>query len=639
MRTVPKKQSRAKRLTINNLPVRKNRSSNGKLLKIDPSALRLVAKETMDFQEMLQDVIQGSEKVPRKELHQFLDENINIRKLWWKTLRTKWERTEQNLRKLSENVLQCCMIHIRSGIIGRVDPEQAMKRFSLRMALDFCEFLAIVNMILFFYWGKTSPAVILLSCVILERFLQSLANIAIENSSFGSIIGCALGIKTFFDAYTISCRGPLEVPKGERVNIGGLRMLHKGLNGIVVSTPQLALNSYLIFSKISSTTDVRKLTLESRILGLIIILVALAFGISLTNLVQELEYNTAAQGRYTSMTRIILPTSERLGISISKSIWNTTHYLLVTCALGALIALTEPYVLSSIVIVFLIIVNVARYIVNKGELRYFTRFKKSLAGNIMAYLIPTILLPLGPGAWVTFFWSNRNWKDVLSEEYWNNPNNEKVWNSDMEYNEFLECLQRVEDEFLTKLDCGDEDNDEPLLDEEEKPDKPADSTASSKRNALSLKFGFISKRKVTNEEKPGDNKMSSTLNAIGERLGFTSRGNGAKEGTPEKQFHEKFGFTTRREIAKNLKKRRSSMALHDLMAAANTCESVNDIPTELIDLFESAESLQVEQIIEQSKRALDDGLFDKLLGSTRKSSAKDIIFVIFQALLAKLDKQ
>ena len=67
----------------------------------------------------------------------------------------------------------------------------------------------------------------------------------------------------------------------------------------------------------------------------------------------------------------------------------------------------------------------------------------------------------------------------------------------------------------------------------------------------------------------------------------------------------------RQKVIENIKKRRSSF-----FGSLKVLPPIDDsdqmkIPDMLKDLFERSEKLEIDEIIEESKKALDNGLFDK----------------------------
>merc|ERR1711871_846463 len=99
--------------------------------------------------------------------------------------------------------------------------------------------------------------------------------------------------------------------------------------------------------------------------------ICFSVGVSLTNLLQESNRNYAKKGYYKSMTQILLQENDHFSATLLKSGWNICHIMMVTCALGALFAKASPLVWGSILIGFFLLLNVMRFVVNKGEMRFF----------------------------------------------------------------------------------------------------------------------------------------------------------------------------------------------------------------------------------------------------------------------------
>eukprot|EP00948_MAST-09A_sp_MAST-9A-sp1_P002108 g2108.t1 len=443
------------------------------------------------FQGELEGFFEKCRDISFVALETYLQDEFNVNDLWQKVFSTNWKSTLKNKRILIENVIKNCMIYLRSESIGRVDPNTVLKNFAGSVVLDLFEFVPIANIFVFLHMGEVTAAWVLIGCMIFERFIQILVALALEEFSFFSLFTTVLGIKTFITSYFIASLGPLGRLKGTKVYLVACRLLHKGVNGILISAPQTILNAYVVFSKLKAGEAITTL-MRAQIV--VILAVCFSIGASVTMLVQESERQHALSGYYISMTQIMSKDADALGMAILKGGWNICHTTLVSCALGALIAKTSPFVWGSIVIGYFVTLNIVRYVVNKGEIRYYVSLGSSFPATIASILLPMILyvfavglLPLSilryhyalgptvyglgwistalissvsvlylssdiflrvffgvlivmyvclvmwyfrylkPEARKSFLWSRVNWKDVLSSEWWDSPHYGSDW--------------------------------------------------------------------------------------------------------------------------------------------------------------------------------------------------------------------
>eukprot|EP00948_MAST-09A_sp_MAST-9A-sp1_P002970 g2970.t1 len=472
------------------MPVRSSSRVSKRLLQ-GLLANRLLAEEEKILQSYFDDILESCTAIAHADLAKFLESKVKLNEIWQSTYGTPWNPTEENLKTLSQNFLQTCTLYIRAESIGRPDPRKVMRRFAVSVVTDICEFLSLVNIGLCFYWKEVSAGWILLGCVILERILQTILCMTLERKSFTSFVASLLGVKTFLTSYFISYLGLLAEVEGAKIDLFTSRILHKGISAIFFSTPQLILNSYMIFSKLNKASDIKT---QMQIQFFFILAVSFSCGVSLTNLVQEHQQMHISRGLFKSMTQIHPLDSDDFGLVITKTCWNTFHLMMVTCGLGALIAKAPSSVWISLVIAFFVILNALRYMVNEGEMRFYKRINLSGFGNTIMTMMLMILYVLGvglmpvsvlrwhhiltptvygvgwissflissvsvlylssnlilwvafaclsffyviavygyfrllkPEAWKTFVWSNENWKDKLRNEFWESTYNSDLW--------------------------------------------------------------------------------------------------------------------------------------------------------------------------------------------------------------------
>eukprot|EP00948_MAST-09A_sp_MAST-9A-sp1_P000541 g541.t1 len=473
-------------------PVRSQSAVNETVLQIGV-ALRLLSKATKLFQGELEDLLEKCKDISYTSLETLFENEFNVSDLWQTVFGKKWMPTRKNKRVLCENILQNCMIYLHSERIGRPDQGNVLKTFGYLIALDLFEIIPIANIFIFFHFGEVTAGWILLGFLILERLLQVLTSIAFESISLSSILASLTGFKTYLNSYYIACHGMHAKLEGANLFLVGSRLFQKGINGIFSSTPQAVLNAYMVFSKLKAGEAI---TMTMRMQIFVVFVISFSVGASLTNLMQEADRNYATKEYYKSMTKILLKENDRFIAALFKGGWNICHQMIVTCALGAIIAKTSPLVWGSILVGFFLLLNVMRCVVNKGRIRYFLSVDSSWTSSFGSIVIPSIaytfgvgLIPLsilrwhcilGPAVygigwissflissitvlyfssdlflWIffailisiyivfvilylrcltpkgreTFFWSKKNWSDILRTEWWENPHYESTeWN-------------------------------------------------------------------------------------------------------------------------------------------------------------------------------------------------------------------
>eukprot|EP00948_MAST-09A_sp_MAST-9A-sp1_P001147 g1147.t1 len=756
--------SRKSERSLSQLPVRLQSTVNETILQLGVS-LRLLSKATKTFQGELEGLLDKCNDISNAKLENLLKTEFNMNELWQKVFARKWRPTRKNKRVLCENILQNCMIYLRSERIGRPNPENVLKTFGSLIVLDLFEFAPFANVIVFFHMGEITAGWTLLGCIIFERFFQVLASVTLESPSLSSALASLLGVKTFLTSYYIACRGLVVQVEGLKVYLVTIRTVQKGINAIFLLTPQAMLNAYLVFSKVN---NVKGITTVMRIQIFVVFLLCFAAGASLTNLIQEADRNHAKRGYYKSMTQILLKENDQFVAALLKGGWNICHHMIVSCALGALVAKTSPFLWGSILIGFFLLINAMRYLVNKGSIRYYLSMGSSWSAWFASIVIPMIIYPFGVGLmpvsilrwhcllgpttygfgwissflissitlmyyssdvflWVfftimiimyicfviayltylkpeareTFYWSKQNWKDILRTEWWDNPlyesdrwndihligdrganyarmvnnflssdlpwdkliswlkdnkntfkNNpptwlskewltfipkqyrDKVWDND-EYEELCLRLEYVEQEFTNSrfqqlLDDEEGSDNETLEDihqEKEKVPKNDDEGVIEEKN------DDISRTETNHIDEVND-KENRNNPSTGEATSSEEEMAVVVNEVIQEEQNE-----LRQKVIENINKRRSSY-FGSLTALPLIDESdKNDIPEMLKDLFERSETLEIDKIIEESKKALDNGLFDKLLGPDKKASADDIVLVILKAFLRQRNKE
>eukprot|EP00948_MAST-09A_sp_MAST-9A-sp1_P002424 g2424.t1 len=441
------------------------------------------------LQSHLNDVIRKFTSNLNVELSDFVKSTFNLDEIWENTYGTYWNPTVENLKKLSQNFLLCCMLYIKKE--AYIHPKKVIGRFVSYFVVDVCELAQLAIIVLFFQWGEVNAGWILLGCTILERLLQTAVSFFLGRKSFISVVANLLGAEVFLISYFLSFSGFDAKLKGSKMDLFSTRLLHKSINAIFISVPLVVLNSYILFTKLSNKVEINTVI---QIQIVFVVAISLSVGYCFTNLVQEYERKASEEFFYKSVTQIYPPHGDHLRLVIAKMVWNTFHFTMVTCGLGALIAKTPGTLWLSLLVGYLVVLNAMRYIINEGEMRIYRRMNTSAIGTgVLSTLIaivyvfgvglmplsvlrwhnvlgPTVFgvgwitssiissvsllclssntilwvvfgclsffyvlavatyfLSLEPGAWRTFVWSKESWKEKLKNEFWENPYFSDFW--------------------------------------------------------------------------------------------------------------------------------------------------------------------------------------------------------------------
>eukprot|EP00948_MAST-09A_sp_MAST-9A-sp1_P001247 g1247.t1 len=308
--------------SLSQRPVRLQSTVNEKILELGVS-LRLLSEATKNFQGELEGLLDKYKDISNAALEKLFETEFNMNELWQKVFATKWRPTRKNKRVLCENILQNCMIYLRSEYVGKPDRGNVLKTFGSLIVLDLFEFAPVVNVIVFFYVGEVTAGWILLGCIIFERMLQVIATIALESLSLSSVLASLVGVKTFLTSYYVACHGLHAKVEGSKVNLAVARMFQKGVNGIFASTPQTILNAYMIFSRLKTGGAITG-TMRTQIF--VVLAVCFSMGASLTNLIQEADRNFAKRGYYKSMTQILLKENGQFSAALLKEARETFYW-------------------------------------------------------------------------------------------------------------------------------------------------------------------------------------------------------------------------------------------------------------------------------------------------------------------------
>ena len=113
--------SRKSERSLSQLPVRRQSTVNETILQLGIS-LRLLSQATKTFQGELEVLLDKCKDISNAALEKLFETEFNMNELWQKVFARKWRPTRKNKRVLCENILQNCMIYLRSEYIGK--PEE-----------------------------------------------------------------------------------------------------------------------------------------------------------------------------------------------------------------------------------------------------------------------------------------------------------------------------------------------------------------------------------------------------------------------------------------------------------------------------------------------------------------------------------
>eukprot|EP00948_MAST-09A_sp_MAST-9A-sp1_P001677 g1677.t1 len=232
-------------------------------------------------------------------------------------------------------------------------------------------------------------------------------------------------------------------------------------------------------------------------------------------------------------------------------------------------------------------------------------------------------------------WLSKEWLALIPKRY-----RDDVW-SDDEYDELCLRLEYVEEEFTNSrfqslLDDQEVNDHETLEDVHQKNDKekiPLET--GDAEGMIEEKNDDISRREQQEERNPTNDTDEAANNSENPNNSPIEDSTSSEEETAVvvNEVIQEEQNELRQQVIENINERRSSF-----MGSLNALQLIkdsdqNDIPEMLKDLFERSEIMAIDEIIEESKKVLDNGLFDKLLGPNKKVSADDIILVILKAFL------
>eukprot|EP00941_MAST-03F_sp_MAST-3F-sp1_P004157 g4157.t1 len=171
------------------------------------------------------------------------------------------------------------------------------------------------------------------------------------------------------------------------------------------------------------------------------------------------------------------------------------------------------------------------------------------------------------------------------------------------------------------------------------PKKENDLYISSENDKGSLdKPNLLRKREDDITEKNDDGGKSDV---IPEKDEDTSPNIVPNNGPEEEHEEDERTKAIRKSIAKHMRRKTGSFAgsRGRFLTLQNNQKEEEDIPSVLKELFEKAETMQVDEIREQSKKAIDGELFATLLGPEKDATGEDIMLTILKGFLRQRKKQ
>eukprot|EP00948_MAST-09A_sp_MAST-9A-sp1_P000909 g909.t1 len=269
------------------------------------------------------------------------------------------------------------------------DREKRCEAKSSSVAFSAClhfvaEVTSIVTTVFLFWEKQTWQAWTFVSIWIATRLFQFGTLIFLQKSKWTDFLGALLGITVITDAYRVlRQKTNYDRPPG-KMGLGIVAAIRIYGTAIIQFIPQNILNISIIIrmlerrEKMGGLFWVQLISVGSSVLS---------FGLSLSKYDTDFMKKHEKRKIYLSMCTYMPLDSkqgEREAIVVLKTLWYMMHILCVSTGVGTLIGLAPVRVSMSIIGGFLLVVNVLRAIVNKGELRFYKRLKPTLVNNFIS---------------------------------------------------------------------------------------------------------------------------------------------------------------------------------------------------------------------------------------------------------------
>lgn len=302
---------------------------------------------------------------------------------------------ESDRAKLLRHCLSAAMQLVRE----QLDKERRKSESGFVAMTVFLRFLSDILCLLItvflFLDNKTWEAWTFVGVTIAGRLFHVGTVAFLQKGSCTAYLTALGGITTLVDAYRMaSPEGDYGAPIGE-LDFGLVAALRNGGTIFIQYTPQVILTMYLIVTTIEDKQQFGGL-LWIQILA--IASCTASFALCATNFNNDYMARKLSDNKYHSMVRYIPPESKpvhRKAMYLASGLWYTIHYLVVCIGVGTLFSRTPAIAALSFIGGFILVVNLLRLIVNKGELRYFRRVKPTLFNTILSILGPIFVFSIG----------------------------------------------------------------------------------------------------------------------------------------------------------------------------------------------------------------------------------------------------
>eukprot|EP00948_MAST-09A_sp_MAST-9A-sp1_P000283 g283.t1 len=417
---IPKSSDQKRHSQTLNLPLR---VAKGNKFEIKSSLSSFLSSKKV--QAYLTKLVTAAEVLSGTELNDLFEKIISYNELGEMAFGFRWGSidpndpnakaigTEENKRNLLGNLVESAMVIVRTKKV-EMNENQAKRYIAVVVVLQgLADLTSIVNTCFFFVLGKSWAGWTFVVTTVLARLYHCLTVYLFETKRpIRSYIGSLLGIKVFSDAYYASMYSADARSFGLRLTSRYLRTIGRAGTALLQLTPQVIVSFYVFFDMLKSKST------ETGLLWMQMITISsacLSLGIEMATLDYEKNKNFASEDFYVSMSCFMPsdqdPAFQKVMFSV-MILRYTMHYVMVCMGLGVLTLETSVAVCLSVVLCFLLVVNVLRYAVN-GSSGFFLRSRKTIFTQFCARVGPTLLYGVAAGLMPL------SWKETVAKEFLN----------------------------------------------------------------------------------------------------------------------------------------------------------------------------------------------------------------------------
>eukprot|EP00948_MAST-09A_sp_MAST-9A-sp1_P002921 g2921.t1 len=388
------------------LPLRVVQDNNKFVLKSDFSSIRSTKKVQMYLSKM----VASAEVLSGIELNDLFERIISYDELGSLAFGFLWGKldpndpeakavgTEENKRKLLGSLVESSMAIVRTKQI-EMSENQTKEYFAVVITLQgLADLTSIVNTCFFFFSEKSWAGWIFVATIVVARLYNCLTVYLFERKpSHQSYAGSLVGTNIFYEVYRVGTYSADARALGVRLTSRYLQTIRRTGTALLQLTPQMIVNFYIFFDILKSkSSDTGLLWIQMITMSC----ACLSLGVEMAMFDYKKNKKFASAGFYESMSCFMPsdndPAFQKVMFSM-MTLRYIMHYLIVCMGLGVLSLETPVAVWLSIVICFIVIVNVLRYISNDGSVAFFIRPQKSLFARFCACVGPTLLYGIGAG--------------------------------------------------------------------------------------------------------------------------------------------------------------------------------------------------------------------------------------------------